>query len=111
MDDRAVRLVFGSVHSWSKRGTVKHRDTYKETAQAHETGSPDIVDRAIGDVARPRSAPQKGVVGGAAGTGEARGDRERAREGFQAARTAAAVSRAAKRKASARNGKSERVSH
>ena len=103
MDDRAVRFMFGSFHAWSKGGTAKRRATNQMTVQAHETRSPDSVDRAVHDVARARSLAQEGVVGGGAGFGEAGGDGEHARAGVQPGRTAAAASRAAKGKVPARN--------
>ena len=103
MDDRVVWSVFGSIHAWSKEGTVKRRATNQMTVQAHQTRTSDSVGRTVHDVARPRSLAQEGVVGGGAVPGEGRGDGEHAREGVQHGRTAAAVGRAAKGKAPARS--------
>lgn len=103
--DAAVQLVFESVHAWGNQKAVKPRATNRMAAEAHETRTPDSVERAANDVARARSVEHQGPVGGATGaTGEDHGDGEESREGAQAARTAAAaVSRAAKGKARAKS--------
>ena len=63
MDDRAVRLVFEFVHGLGNGGTVKRRYTNHRTVQAHNSRTPDSVDRAVHAVSHARSTAHEGVVG------------------------------------------------